>query len=158
MRAVHAAHRLTDHHCDLLAADVERLERTLRAPDPQSKEPADAFVDNDDDDDEEEAGEDLAEEKARRMRDAEKRAEMERVVARVMAVRGDMERRIAGMKVSDISSVLCSTTDENRKLPTTRSGAARTPRRPFRTCATRRSGWRSRTRASWRTTGGTAPR
>jgi hypothetical protein len=95
VRAVHAADRLTDHHCDLLVADVERLERTLRAPDPQSKEPADGFFDDDDEETEEV---DFAEEK-RMAREAARKAEMEGVVSRVMGVRSEMERRIAEMKV-----------------------------------------------------------
>jgi hypothetical protein len=153
VRAVHAAHRLTDHHCDLLAADVERLERTLRAPDPQSKEPADVFVD---DDDEEEV--DLVEEKRRGMREAEKKAEMEAVVERVMAVRGEMEQRIGEMKVSISSKLALLALTRHSRSPTRRKGGVRRPRRPSHTCATSGSAWRLRTRASRPTTAGTAPR
>jgi hypothetical protein len=118
VRAVHAAHRLTDHHCDLLAADVERLERTLRAPDPQSKEPADVSVDDDDEETEEV---DLVEEKQRMMREAERKAEMEAVVERVMAVRQEMERRIGEMKVSMSSEVALFILTRLRNSPTRRN-------------------------------------
>jgi hypothetical protein len=56
---------LTEHHCQLLDADLDRLEQTLSAPDAQTREPADIadsglFVDDDDDDVNVETMEDIA--------------------------------------------------------------------------------------------------
>jgi hypothetical protein len=107
-KAILASPDLTEHHFQLIEQDVDRLEETIAAPDPQSREPADGngdlFADDDEDDLTEVATEgDAGEAEAvaqEAMIDTRECEETDAMIARVVQVADDLKRQFLDMKVN----------------------------------------------------------
>jgi hypothetical protein len=127
-KAILRSAELTEHHCQSLSLDIDRLEQTLSAPDAQTREPADIadsglFID---DDEEEEKYEREAEEKRKQEEEDEhtqvqevntipeehepiespdyvaNAKERELTVSRIMNLTKDLKLRYEEMRVSQI--------------------------------------------------------
>jgi hypothetical protein len=106
-KAILASPDLTEHHFQLIEQDVDRLEQTIAAPDPQSREPADVadsglFVNDEDD---------VTEMLSEHGVDPEPEISIsqtiasEEVVSRVVKVAQNLKKRFQEMKVCDLQSV-----------------------------------------------------
>lgn len=103
-KAILASPDLTEHHFHLIDQDVDRLEQTIAAPDPQSREPADIddsglFVDDEDDVTEVAAEQDDTLEVKWKPSQSNEAKEM---VSRIVKVADDLNKRFEQTKVRKI--------------------------------------------------------
>jgi hypothetical protein len=107
-KAILVSPDLTEHHFHLIQLDIDRLEQTIAAPDPQSKEPADVgdsgLFDEEDEHEEEDVTE-LARETAVDIQPqvaTPDNAEAKDVVLRVMKATEDLNKRFREFRVRDL--------------------------------------------------------
>ena len=103
-KAILASPDLTEHHFHLIDQDVDRLEQTIAAPDPQSREPADIddsglFVDDEDDVTEVAADQDDISEVNSKPSQSN---EAKNMVSQVAKVAEDLNKRFEQIKVREM--------------------------------------------------------